>query len=60
MCSCVCSFGGIGIGNDSVDILVDKIKYDNRRAYERWKKTDVLIIDESKVLSFCYIKRHPF
>ena len=42
------SFGGIGMGKDKADELVRKIKFDNRKARERWINTKVLIIDESK------------
>ncbi|KAG0745171.1 hypothetical protein G6F35_007101 [Rhizopus arrhizus] len=40
------SFGGIGIGEDKIETLVEKIKYENKKAYDRWTKTQVLIIDE--------------
>lgn len=44
----LCSFGGIGIGEDKIETLVEKIKYENKKAHDRWTKTQVLIIDESK------------
>jgi ATP-dependent DNA helicase PIF1 len=39
------SFAGIGLGNESVDDLVRKIRK-NRKASSRWLRTRVLIIDE--------------
>ncbi|KAF8647713.1 hypothetical protein AX16_006549 [Volvariella volvacea WC 439] len=39
------SFAGIGLGLESVNDLASKIKK-NKKAYTRWKRTKVLIIDE--------------
>ncbi|KAK4510077.1 uncharacterized protein ATC70_006246 [Mucor velutinosus] len=39
------SFGGIGIGAEKAEELAAKVEF-NRRSSERWKETDVLIIDE--------------
>lgn len=39
------SFSGIGLGIESVDVLVNKVKK-NKKAYSRWTRTKVLIIDE--------------
>ncbi|XVF60807.1 hypothetical protein PTKIN_Ptkin08bG0077600 [Pterospermum kingtungense] len=39
------SFAGIGIGNDSREMLVDRILND-KKAFRRWNKAQVLIIDE--------------
>jgi ATP-dependent DNA helicase PIF1 len=44
------SFLGIGLGNGSVDELVKKIMR-SKKAVQRWKNTDVLIIDEISMLS---------
>ena len=44
------SWAGIGLGEDPIDILVKKVKK-NRRAYNRWKKTEVLVIDEISMMS---------
>ncbi|OAQ29203.1 hypothetical protein K457DRAFT_514918 [Linnemannia elongata AG-77] len=41
------AFAGIGLGNGTVDQLMVKLN-ENRRAKARWRKTKVLIIDESK------------
>lgn len=41
------SFAGIGLGNESIDVLVKKIRR-NRKAMGRWARTQVLIIDESE------------
>lgn len=43
------SFGGIGIGKESGAELARKIRYDNRKARDRWINTKVLVIDESKL-----------
>ncbi|CAO3669897.1 unnamed protein product [Rhizopus stolonifer] len=40
------SFSGIGLGTETAEKLVEKIKYESKKAQERWKKTTVLIIDE--------------
>jgi hypothetical protein len=41
------SFGGIGLGKESATELAIKVQF-NKRASERWRDTQVLIIDESK------------
>lgn len=43
------SFGGIGLGEDTVLKLVEKIRR-NRKANKRWKQTKVLIIDEISMI----------
>jgi ATP-dependent DNA helicase PIF1 len=43
------SFAAFGLGKDPVETLVRKIRR-NKKGYERWRKTKVLIIDESKIL----------
>ena len=45
------SFAGFGLGKEEVDVLVKKIKK-NKKAHERWRRTKVLIIDESSALLF--------
>ena len=40
------SFGGIGLGIDTAENLVKKIRK-NKKATARWLRTKVLIIDES-------------
>ncbi len=42
------SFGGIGIGADSLDGLVSKVQK-NKKATARWLRTKVLIIDEGQI-----------
>jgi len=44
------SWAGIGLGNDTLTHLIDKIKR-NRNAKERWKETDILVVDEVSMLS---------
>ncbi|ORX60332.1 hypothetical protein DM01DRAFT_1157900 [Hesseltinella vesiculosa] len=44
------SFSGIGLGTETVHKLIEKVKY-SKRACQRWKRTRVLIIDESKTMS---------
>ena len=39
------SFAGIGLGIESAQELVSKIRK-NKKAYSRWMRTQVLIIDE--------------
>lgn len=39
------SFSGIGLGIESAEVLVTKIKK-NKKAASRWMRTKVLIIDE--------------
>src|SRR5438067_6003080 len=39
------SFAGIGLGKETVDILIKKVKR-NPKAKTRWLRTRVLIIDE--------------
>ena len=43
------SFGGIGLGKDSVEVLVKKIKK-NQKNKNRWHRTKVLIIDEISMI----------
>lgn len=43
------SYLGIGLGNGDVDYLVSKVK--KSRGKSRWKKMDILIIDEVSMLS---------
>jgi hypothetical protein len=43
----VISFGGIGMGMESVGALIKTIE-GRKVSKERWEKTKVLIIDESK------------
>ena len=42
------SFAGIGLGMGPANLLVNKIKQKNRKAYKRWGDTNVLIIDEGR------------
>jgi hypothetical protein len=44
------SFAGIGLGIDTVDQLVTKIKK-NKKAMGRWMRTKVMIIDESETVT---------
>jgi len=44
------SFAAFGLGKEEVSILTKKIKK-NKKAFERWRRTKVLIIDES-IISF--------
>lgn len=44
------AWAGIGVGKESGEILVGKIK-GNRLTKKRWQETDVLIIDEISMLS---------
>lgn len=44
------SWAGIGLGNNSIDILVRKIMR-NKSCKSNWKKTDILIVDEVSMLS---------
>lgn len=39
------SFAGIGLGNDPAEVLMERVRK-NRKAFMRWLKTKVLIIDE--------------
>ncbi|KAJ7289130.1 hypothetical protein C8J57DRAFT_1046719 [Mycena rebaudengoi] len=41
------SFSGIGLGVESAEVLVAKIKK-NKKAATRWLRTKVLIIDEGQ------------
>jgi ATP-dependent DNA helicase PIF1 len=43
------NFAGIGLGNGSIDDLVDRVSK-NKRVCDRWKKTKCLIIDEISML----------
>jgi ATP-dependent DNA helicase PIF1 len=40
------SFAAFGLGKEDVDVLAKKIKK-NKKGHERWRRTKVLIIDES-------------
>lgn len=40
------SFAGFGLGREAVPELAKKIKK-NKKAFDRWRRTRVLIIDES-------------
>jgi ATP-dependent DNA helicase PIF1 len=42
------SFAGIGLGIESANVLVQKMKRKNKKAFKRWRNTDVLIIDEGR------------
>jgi ATP-dependent DNA helicase PIF1 len=44
------SWAGIGLGKEDVDFLLAKIRR-NKKAFQRWKTTDILIIDEVSMLS---------
>ena len=44
------SWGGIGIGNGTLEYLVSKIKK-NKFLKAIWKKTDILVVDEVSMLS---------
>merc|ERR1712224_66264 len=44
------SWAGIGLGNRDLDRLVKKIK-NSKKKLERWKKTEILIIDEISLIS---------
>lgn len=44
------SFLGIGLGNESIKILYEKI-LKNRFIYKRWKTLEILIIDEISMMS---------
>ncbi|BFU25257.1 DNA repair and recombination protein, putative [Entamoeba histolytica HM-1:IMSS-B] len=44
------SFAGIGLGDQSVDILYTKV-IKNRTAFEKWRKVEVLLIDEISMIS---------
>lgn len=44
------SFAGIGIGDKDAKTLIAKVKKD-RQAGGRWKRTKVLVIDESRLIS---------
>jgi PIF1-like helicase len=50
------SFAGIGLGKGPVKELKEKA-FLNKKSYERWNLTKVLVIDES-VLSFLQATRH--
>jgi ATP-dependent exoDNAse (exonuclease V) alpha subunit len=52
------AFAGIGLGNGTVDQLMVKLE-ENKRAKQRWKKTKVLIIDESKSYYLLSFVLHP-
>lgn len=43
------SFAGIGLGEEPVDRLVEKVRQ-NKRANRRWKETKVLVIDEISMI----------
>jgi len=43
------SWGGIGLGKENVDELLIRVRK-NKQAFQRWKKTDTLIIDEISML----------
>ena len=45
------SWAGIGLGNQSVENLVKKIK-NNKFSKELWKTTEILIVDEISMLSY--------
>lgn len=47
------SFAGIGLGVENVDKLVEKIRT-NRKASSRWRRTQVLIIDEGWCVTFAH------
>lgn len=42
-------WAGIGLGTDTLSVLIDKV-IANRRALQRWRTTDLLIIDEISML----------
>lgn len=45
------SFLGIGLGNDKVDNLYDKIKNNNKKKFNELKNLDTLIIDEISMMN---------
>lgn len=42
------SFAAFGLGKEDVSILVKKIRK-NKKGFDRWRRTKVLIIDESMI-----------
>jgi ATP-dependent DNA helicase PIF1 len=42
---------GFGLGKGDVDTLVNKVKYKNKRAYNRIRKIEILVIDEISMIS---------
>jgi ATP-dependent DNA helicase PIF1 len=42
------SFAGIGLGIESAENLAKKIKVRDRKAFNRWARIKVLIIDEGR------------
>jgi len=44
------SWAGIGLGTDSVPLLISKVRK-SRRAAVRWLKTDILVIDEVSMMT---------
>jgi ATP-dependent DNA helicase PIF1 len=40
------SWGGLGMGDESIDSLKSRIKYKNAKALKRWKDVQFMIIDE--------------
>ena len=47
------SFAGVGLGKEDVQSLVKHVKR-NRKSFDRWRRTKVLIIDES-IFAYCSI-----
>lgn len=45
----LCAWAGIRLGKESVDVLVERVQAD-RRAMQRWRTTDLLIVDEVSML----------
>ncbi len=44
------SWGGIGLGNNPLEKIIGMI-YRNREALNRWRSTEILVIDEISMLS---------
>jgi ATP-dependent DNA helicase PIF1 len=46
------SWAGLGLAKESIDVLISNLrKFNNRRALNRWKFTDVLVIDEVSMMT---------
>ncbi len=43
-------WAGINTGTGSISTLINRIKRKNRKAFNRWKSTDILVIDEISMM----------
>ena len=50
------SFAGVGTGNESIEILIERVK-SKKQAVKRWRETQILVIDEISMISSSFFEK---